>query len=526
MPGLAALKALRGATRVLPHQQQIHVETLNPPVGGWNKRDALPLMDPNDAITLDNWIPDTNKLKLRGGYALHATLDATATAVESLIQYVPQNTANAKLFAATPDKIWDVTAAATASSTAQVVTGLTNGRWQHSQMVNTAGAHLILVNGADQPRMYDGTTWATCSVSATGLTRTNLVGVHNHMNRLWFIEENQLRVWYLATSAIQGVLTSFIPPFTKGGKLMAMGSWTKDGGSGPDDFAVFVSSRGECCIYAGTDPSSASTSALVGVYNIPDVIGRRCLVPAGAELGILTMQGLVPLSQILGTTPGGAARTAFTDKISGQFKTQYFTSGTAFGWQVVEYPRGNLLLINVAITERATQHQYVLNINTGAWCRFTGLNGGCWSLLGDNIYFGSNDSKIYKYDTGSVDLSANIVGTVQHAYSLFGSPQTKRFTMARPNFLAPSGYNVPVSIQTDYADSAPLVTVLAASTGGTQWDSAQWDTFQFAGGVSPTLGWQGIAGEGRAGSIAFGVSSGEELVYNGVDVGFERGNFL
>src|SRR4029078_4390636 len=127
------------------------------------------------------------------------------------------------------------------------------------------------------------------------------------MNRLWFLEENALHVWYLATSAIQGTLTKFLPPFRQGGKCMAMGSWTRDGGSGSDDFSVFVSSEGECVIYAGVDPSSASSFALVGVYRIPTVIGRRCLVPAGAELGILTMQGLVPLSQIMGMTPGAAA---------------------------------------------------------------------------------------------------------------------------------------------------------------------------------------------------------------------------
>jgi hypothetical protein len=77
---------------------------------------------------------------------------ATVTAVETLIQYAPPNTANKQLFAAIPTAIYDVTAAVTASSTAAVVTGLTNGRWQHSQMTNTAGSFLVLVNGADQPR--------------------------------------------------------------------------------------------------------------------------------------------------------------------------------------------------------------------------------------------------------------------------------------------------------------------------------------------------------------------------------------
>jgi hypothetical protein len=497
-----------------------------PPVGGWNRRDTIPLMDEKDAIRLDNWIPDTNNVHLRSGWNTHATIAATATAVETLVEYKALNTENSKLLAATPTAIYDVTAAATASSTATLASGLTNGRWQTATMTNTSGTYLIMVNGADQPQMFDGTTLATCSVSATGLTRTNLVSVHNHMNRLWFIEENQLHVWYLATSAIQGVLTKFSLPFRQGGKLLAMGSWTRDGGSGPDDLAVFLSSEGECCIYAGTDPSSATTSALVGIFDVPEPIGRRCMINAGADLGILTSQGLVPLSEVLKMTVGAASRAAFTDKISGQFRDQYRSTGTSFGWQCIEYPNQNLLIVNVPIAERTTQHQYVMNTNTGAWCRFTGINAGCWSMFGDDLYFGGNGGVVYKYGDYHLDGTSNITGTVQHAYSDFGNPLAKRLTLARPLFLAPSGYNPPVTIQTDYSESEPPISVVAAASGGTQWDAAQWDSFQWAGGAEPSLGWQGVVGQGRAASLAFGVSSREGLIYNGADIAYEQGQYL
>ena len=63
-----------------------------------------------------------------------------------------------------------------------------------------------------------------------------------------------------------------------------------------------------------------------------------------------------------------------------------------------------------------------------------------------------------------------------------------------------------------------------ADLSGTQWDTAQWDAFQWAGGSITTQGWQGTTGEGRAGSVAFSVSSSEVIYYNGTDVGFERGH--
>src|SRR4051812_10574058 len=109
-----------------------NIASIPPPVGGWNRRDAIPLMDAKDAIRLDNWIPDTNAVHLRSGFSTHAPIAAPAAAVETLVQYNPPNTANAKLFAAIPSAIYDVTAAATASSTA--VSGLSNARWQYDQI--------------------------------------------------------------------------------------------------------------------------------------------------------------------------------------------------------------------------------------------------------------------------------------------------------------------------------------------------------------------------------------------------------
>jgi hypothetical protein len=133
---------------------------------------------------------------------------------------------------------------------------------------------------------------------------------------------------------------------------------------------------------------------------------------------------------------------------------------------------------------------------------------------------------IYKFGVGNLDDASNILAVHQSAYSKFGDIRNKIFKQARPNFLAPTGYNPPIAIQTNFDESEPSVTTIAASTSGTQWDEAQWDTFQWAGGSEPSLGWQGVIGEGMAASVAFGVSSSEELIYNGTDVGFETGDYL
>src|SRR5262249_37724949 len=157
-------------------------------------------------------------------------------------------------------------------------------------------------------------------------------------------------------------------------------------------------------------------------------------------------------SAMLGTSPSGAGKSAITDKIVGAFRDSYRSAGTNHGWQLIEYPKQNLLVANVPIAERVTQHQYVMNTNTGAWCRFTGMNANCSALLGAALYFGGNNEGagqtgvVYRYDSDYLDGASPVVATIQTAYSTFGTAANKLFTLARPLFLSPPSYTPQVSI--------------------------------------------------------------------------------
>ena len=187
------------------------------------------------------------------------------------------------------------------------------------------------------------------------------------------------------------------------------------------------------------------------------------------------------------------------------------------------------MIINVPLIENETQNQIVCNINTGSWCRFKNLNANCWGLLNGEIYFGGNNRQVYRYDPNlrtDGEAEDGIIGAMQTAYTTFGTPRTKRFVDARPLFLAAPGYQPMVALQTDYDTAIPTVVVSAITTAGTQWDVGLWDTFQWAGGVTPAVNWGGAQGVGRSVSVAFAVSSVEEMIYNGADIGFETGNYI
>lgn len=113
-----------------------NVASLPAPVGGWNARDSLANMAPTDAVTLDNLFPGVSSVSLRGGYAKHAT--GMTGQVESLLVY--NGGATDKMFAAVGGDIFDVTNAGAVGAAA--VTGLTNNRWEYTNITTAGGSYL------------------------------------------------------------------------------------------------------------------------------------------------------------------------------------------------------------------------------------------------------------------------------------------------------------------------------------------------------------------------------------------------
>ena len=92
---------------------------------------------------------------------------------------------------------------------------------------------LIAVNGANDRRVYDGTSWST-SPAITGVASASLSHVWVFKNRLFFIEKDTMNAWCLAIDAIGGAATkiSLSGVFKKGGSLLFGETWSIDAGDG------------------------------------------------------------------------------------------------------------------------------------------------------------------------------------------------------------------------------------------------------------------------------------------------------
>tara|TARA_Y100000310_G_C20704273_1_gene833437 strand:- start:6283 stop:7797 length:1515 start_codon:yes stop_codon:yes gene_type:complete len=471
---------------------------LPPPTKGWDTRESLADMPEDHAIQLDNWFPETDKVTVRRGSSSWAT--GMVGAVESLIEYIPL-TGSGELFAANAGDIYSVST--TGAIGAAVSTGHTNDRWQFVNMGTSGGQFVRLFNGADTPLLYDGSTWATTAITHVDLTAANLVWGNLHQKRLWTGEVDSLDAYYGAVNAVSGAFLKF--PLggvaTKGGYIMAMGTWTRDSGAGQDDVAVFLTSEGEAIVYAGTDPSDSTLWSLIGVFAIGKPIGRRCIVKAGSDIILMTQDGFVPLSGILSMDRSQSRLVALSDQIAQAVNDAVRSYGTIFGWQPILYPKGVMLIFNIMQSTK-TSHQYVFNTITGAPCRFTKMNALCFGILNDNVYFGTSDGTVNKFDDGTSDLGSAIEADGLQAFSYFKSSQANKvFKLVEPIFESDGNPNAAIDLNLDFQVKIPTGVAAASPTRSGIWGVSNWGVGIWGTAKQVYRGWRGVRGKGRSASL-------------------------
>jgi hypothetical protein len=504
-------------------QQTASSVWLPAPVRGWNAKNDLSDMEARDAIVLRNFIVTEKGVTTRPGHTEFANIDGDP-AILTLMDYEGPDGTRA-LFAATATDIYDVSAGGDISSAD--VSSLTSGIWQHTMFATSGGSFLYIANGEDAPRYYDGSSWTTPTI--TGVTPANLITVTAHQNRLWFAEKNTLKIWYLGAGAVAGAATSInFGPFSRlGGYLVGMATWTRDGGAGLDDIAVFLTSEGECHVYSGTDPASASTWSRVGTFQIPKPIGRKCFIKSGSDVGVITAQGLVPLSNVLPVAQSAVQRVAATERIGDAFQDAYYGSKDVRGWMVTEWPSMALAVVNVPRTSGVRYDQFAYSTTEGAWAEWRDLDAECWCLYRDNLLFGTPSGDVMQMtpvltsDNGS-EINTRLV----QAFNEFGSPDRKRLARIRPNLTGPEGYRAFVGIRRDYSEQELLFSAQSSATSGPLWNETAWNEAFWATSDVTTAEWQDAAGTGYSFALVVQTAAAERITYNGSTLLMERGGLL
>ena len=475
------------------------------PVGGWNARDSLASMSEEDAVSMDNWWPMTTDVVVRNGYTQFST--GITGQIESLMNY--GGATGQKLFCAAGTSFYNITTGGVVG--AAVVAGLSNARWDYINVSTTGGNYLYVANGTDSPQLYDGTTWqavtgVSAPISITGVTTSLLKAPNLFKNRVWFLEKNSLRAWFLPLSSVGGAASSldFSSIARLGGNLVAMGTWTIDAGYGVDDLAVFVTSQGEVIVYRGSDPAFAATWALAGLWQVGSPVANsgtnRCIMKYGGDLALLTLDGLFPLASYLQTDRLNP-RVALTEKIYQATSNATTLYGSNFGWDIEYYAKANMLILNVPVAVGSAQVQYAMNTISKSWCSFSGITANCWGIFNDEPYFGANGF-IGRFCNGQIDNVTNIQANCLQAFNEFKLPGlNKRWTMMQPILTTNGTPSLNVGLNIDFNQGDNTGTLAFTSPGFASWDSAKWDTGLWGGGLGVVEAWQGVQGIGKWAAI-------------------------
>ncbi len=475
--------------------------SLPSPIGGLNARDSVANMKGTDALQMDNWFPQTTDVAVRRGYTAFATFSGVC---QSIIAY--NGLTATKVFAAVDGATNSIMEATSGGALSTAVVGgsgpavqaITNCRYDYVNFGTVGGQFLSLVNGADVPLQYDGTTWIASAM--TGGTPADFFTVGVYAERLWFGVKNSLRVRYLPVNSITGatVELNLASLFALGGTLNSIITIT-DATSTLADYIAFVSTEGEIVAFSGTDPAVAASWSRVAQFRVgrPVIKGNRAWCKWGADALLICADGILPLRRAISQNTRDQT-VAVSDKIRNLVNGDVSIHGARQGWGLTLHPTGFKLILNVPTNENVESRQYVMNVQTGAWCRYIGWNGFCFEVVRDQLYCGG-DGVLAKADQVGAysDAGIAITASSKQAFNYFGGRgRNVQVHLMRPIFSTDGVSDVALGVDVDYGDNEPTVFLQTGAGGGDPWGGV-WDV-TWSGAAVVLRDWRTVQGFGSA----------------------------
>jgi len=393
------------------------------------------------------------------------------------------------------------------ATTGTIKLGAITGTFQDNETITSASGSATSAS----------TTSAASTVTVTGVATSALSHVWLYRQRLFFIEKDTLKAWYLPTAQVGGAAAdiSLAGIFRRGGSLLTGATWSLDSGDGIDDKAVFISTEGEVAVYSGSDPSTPADWQLEGRYDIGRPLGKKALMQAGGDLVIATDDGIVPLSQVIQKDPAALSLSAVTRPIQDTWSREVSSSDEMV--QLVKWTKENMMCVVLPESTR----MLTANLQTGAWASQSGWPADCAVEYGGSVYIGRANGRIYKLNDTGADDGSTFTARVCFAFTDMGDPAAyKVATMARAAFFATGEYTYKLGVATDYNPTFKAAPDAAnVTTDAMVWDVSNWDEAVWGGGVADArVGvqelWRSVGGAGYTMAPTVQISSGSAIPLN------------
>jgi hypothetical protein len=527
-------------------RQNTQSDFLPAPMRGVNAVVGLASMTPMDAVMSFNMIPAGDGLRVRTGYREWVT-DIPGGEVRTLIPLRGEvsDFTDDKLFAVTEDGIYDCSQSTDAPpEVVEFVEPVGPAGWgQYTQYTTIGGRFLLYTDEEFGYYVYDivDDTWekiveGSASTAIDGTDPSRFVSVLSWKSRLWFVERNSTRAWYLPAGQILGTVTQFDfgSRFTRGGHLVNLYSFSTDGGDGIDDYLVALSSTGDVVVFQGIDPDDASSFQMVGIWNIGDLPeGRRIGAAFGGELYLLSVFGVLPLSALLAGRDIADEEIYITRQITPVINRDMRNLWRQRGWEMTTFPSDNLFIVGSPLAVGQEPRQYVQNLVTRGWGFYRNvpyITGAVWQR---NFYFGTSDGRVMLH-TGGLDnvsrdgeVSSNIEWAVLTSYQGGEMPSyNKRVQIIRPTFTSSLKPAYATAARYDFDMGPILETPPTIGLGDDRWDFAIWDLNVWGGGQQVADRRIGALGMGRHVAVWIRGNSAVETTLIGFDIMYDVGGLL
>lgn len=411
------------------------------------------------------------------------------------------------------------------------------GRGVFTVVVTSAGHFLLYADEENGLIQYTESTNTWAASAITGITGGvgSVCFVTVFKGRVWMVEKDTTRAWYLTTGAITGAATVFnmAQRFKAGGTLVGLWSWTYDGGSGLDDSLVAISQGGDVAVYQGIDPSSATTFGLVGVWQVGSVpAGRRIATDMGGDLLLMTGSGVLTMSKLVVGGAEIAEQQATTYKIATLFNELAINYRGNKNWSIQLHPTENALIVCVpsAGDSDNTEQLAMSTAQAKGWSRYRRLPVYSMGVFEGDMYFGTANGRVCK----SIDFLDDVPLTAETftaiSWSLLtafrnnGDATVKQVQSIRPVVMSrQASPPVTAAARYDFNLTEPDEPSGSGSGGPSAWDEAIWDTSVWGGDYTTYAPILGATGLGRSVAVAVRGKAATRTVLVGVDVHYTTG---
>lgn len=354
------------------------------PEGGLNLSRSEVRLPFEFAVELDNWTISADGLFSRKGYTVSYEAGVPTNGQGTLVAF--EINGNDALICGCGGRV-----AIVSGTPAILGAGFTSDRWS----TTTQSGNLLMVNGVDY-RRWDGTNFLTPALTAAG-TNTYIgpfVGVVSHNEHVYFWPEDSTSFYHLEPASVQGNIYEF-PMGNLGnvrGRIVEMASWTVNAMHGSNEVLVILTSKGDAVIYEGIDPTDSTDWRLMGRYKLPAPLsGGRATVKYGADLLVMTCEGVVSMTDVLRANP--------EEKVLG-FKPETQPLEQSWAGNAIEPTTsahldeaGEVLLFQFTDDDGNTR-QITHGLGAGAATTWSGITALDWENLGKSLYFLNNFGQV------------------------------------------------------------------------------------------------------------------------------------